>query len=149
MNDTTRKIIEIQLTDLKNRIIENHLRAGQKASGKTIESLQVKNEDENSIGLFGRSFISTLETGRKSGKVPYGFYSIILKWIEDKGINVENPKTMAYFTAKKIASEGTKLFRDGGRSDIYSNEIEKTIRSIETEIGRAAIESITNIKINK
>ena len=149
MKEATRKIIEIQLTDLKNRIIENHLRAGQKASGKTIESLQVKNEDENSIGLFGRNFFSTLETGRKAGNVPYNFHLIILQWIKDKGIQVENPETMAHFTAIKIAFEGTKLYREGGRSDIYSNEIEKTIRAIETEIGRAAIESITNIKINK
>ena len=149
MKQETRQIIEKHLTDLKNRIIENHIAAGQKASGKTAESLNIQNPDENSIGLFGRSYFAVLETGRKPGKVPKGFYSIILKWIEDKRINVEKPKTMAYFTAKKIASEGTKLFRDGGRSDIYSNEIEKTIRAIETEIGRAAIESITNIKLNK
>ena len=35
-------------------------------------------------------------------------YRDILKWIEKKGIATDNPKRMAYFTAKKITREGTK-----------------------------------------
>lgn len=148
MKQETRQIIEKHLTDLKNRIIENHLAAGQKASGKTAESLNIQNPDENSIGLFGRSYFAVLETGRKPGKVPKGFYSIILKWIEDKRINVEKPKTMAYFTARKIANDGTKLFRDGGRNDIFSAPVEQTKRTIESDIMKQAISEVTNIKIN-
>ena len=148
MKQETRQIIEKHLTDLKNRIIENHLAAGQKASGKTAESLNIQNTDENSIGLFGRSHFAVLETGRKGGKVPKGFYAIILKWIEDKRIDVEKPKTMAYFTAQKIAREGTKLFRDGGRNDIFSAPVEQAKRSIESDVMKQAISEVTNIKTN-
>jgi len=148
MKEQTRKIIESELNILKDKIIQSHLAAGQKASGKTIASLNIQQSDENSIGLFGKKYFSVLETGRKPGNVPKGFYKILLKWIEDKGITVEKPETLAYFTAQKIANEGTKLFRDGGRTDIFSPHILSTKNAIESAIGKLAIDEVTNIKIN-
>jgi len=62
--------------------------------------------------------------------VPRGFYQIIQKWVEDKGIHVDNPKSFAYLLARKIANEGTELYRRGGREDIYSHDIEETIKEI-------------------
>lgn len=127
------KIVYEELESLRKRIIENHIRAGQIASGKTANSMNIVMKD-NGGTLFGRKAFSTLENGRNGGKVPKGFYYIIKKWVEDKGIQVENPSTFAYFVSRKIAREGTALFRSGGRNDIYSNEIDIAIKNIQSKI---------------
>ena len=101
------------------------------ASGKTIASMQV-NIDGDTGELVGRPFFGTLETGAKPWKnaasmkkVPASFNAIIEQWIKDKGLNL-NSWAVSY----KIIHEGTKLYRQGGRADIYSNEIPKTIESV-------------------
>jgi len=137
-------ILKSELESLKNRIIQNHIAAGQKASGKTIKSLKV-DIDEDSGELSGRGFFAVLETGRKKGKVPKGFQAIILKWISDKGISVENPKSFAYLVARKIANEGTLLHRQGGRSDIFSNEIAKTIENVLSRLGEDQVKEILSL----
>jgi hypothetical protein len=129
MIQEAKNILQQELEDLKKRIIANHEHAGQVASGRTRASLRVETSDEGGV-LWGRSPFGTLETGRKPGKVPKGFYHIILQWVKDKGIKVDNPKTFSYFVSRKIAREGTELFRSGGRADIYSNEIPVTIENI-------------------
>lgn len=129
MKPEARKILADELNALKQRVIQNHLAAGQKASGKTIRAFEV-DVDDRSGALYGRAFIGTLETGRKAGRVPKNFRAIIEQWVKDKSITIDNPKSFAYFVAKKIATEGTKLHRSGGRDDIYSNEIPKSIEII-------------------
>lgn len=147
MNSEAQKVIQEELEDLKRRIIANHERAGQVASGRTRASLRVEASEDRGT-LWGKSPFGILETGRKPGKVPKGFYQIILQWVKDKKINVENPKTFAYFVSKKIANEGTALFRSGGRTDIYSNEIPVTIENIGKRIvGLIGIE-VENINLN-
>ena len=42
-------ILGEELESLRQRIIENHIRAGQKASGKTISSLRVDVKDNQGI----------------------------------------------------------------------------------------------------
>lgn len=140
-------IINEELLSLRQRIIDNHLRAGQKASGRTIQSLRVEATEDEGI-LFGRKAFGTLETGRRGGRVPAGFYHIILQWVKDKGIQVEKPKTFAYFVARKIAREGTSLYRRGGREDIYSSEIPKTVESIGKRIMGLLTTEVDNININ-
>lgn len=145
--EDAKKVISEELNSLRQKIIDNHLKAGQKASGRTIASLRVEVSDDGGT-LFGRKAFGTLETGRRGGKVPRGFYQIILQWMKDKGINVEKPKTFAYFVARKIAREGTKLYRQGGRADIYSNEIPKTEESIMERISVLLGAEIESININ-
>lgn len=132
---------------MRQRIIENHIRAGQKASGKTISSLRVYVND-NQGTLFGRQAFGVLETGRKPGKVPKGFYQTIQQWVKDKGIQVENPKSFAYLVARKIAREGTELHRQGGRADIYSPEIEKTTQEIMNRAFAVFKDDVTHINLN-
>lgn len=135
------------MENLRKKIIENHLRAGQKASGKTIASMRIEVDEQGGI-LFGRKAFGTLETGRKGGRVPKGFYHIILQWVKDKGIQVEKPKTFAYFVSRKIAREGTSLYRSGGRDDIYSNEIPKTTERILKRITGFLGADVESININ-
>ena len=145
--EDARKVVQEELESLKKRIIDNHLRAGQKASGRTIASMHVESSDDGGV-LFGRRAFGTLETGRRGGRVPKGFYHIILQWVRDKGIQVEKPKTFAYFVARKIAREGTSLFRQGGRDDIYSNEIPKTTESVLSRITGLLGASVEHINLN-
>lgn len=140
-------ILDEELESLRQRIIENHIRAGQKASGKTISSLRVYVND-NQGTLFGRQAFGVLETGRKPGKVPKGFYQTIQQWVKDKGIQVENPKSFAYLVARKIAREGTELHRQGERADIYSPEIEKTTQEIMNRAFAVFKDDVTHINLN-
>lgn len=138
------KILNEELDDLRKRIIRNHIAAGQKASGKTIKSIQVE-VGENYGQLTGRKFFGTLETGRKPGKVPANFKDIILKWMQDKGINPPDRESFAFFTANKIKIAGTLLYRMGGRSDIYSEEINKTIPKLVKRLGKDQVQEIKRL----
>jgi len=140
-------ILEYELNAFKQRVIENHIRAGQKASGRTISSLRVEITSDGGI-VWGRKPFATLETGRKGGKVPRGFYKIIYDWIIDKGLIFEKPKSVAYLIARKIAREGTQLHRDGGRDDIYSKEIERMTEIIMEKVFGIFERDVTHINLN-
>lgn len=148
LRDKVMELVSSELEALKQRIIENHRSAGQVASGRTIASLKVEVTEDGGI-LWGRSAFGTLETGRKRGKVPAGFWKIIRQWMDDKGIQVEKPDSFAYLVARKIAREGTQLFRNGGRSDIYSSEIKGTIERMSDKIGLLFGSEVEHINLNK
>lgn len=144
MRPELKQILNDELKDLQKRIIQNHIKAGQKASGKTIKSITVE-IGENYGQLTGRKFFGTLETGRKAGRVPAKFQDVILKWMQDKGINVPKPKSFAYLVARKIRLEGTLLYRTGGRSDIYSKEISITIERLTKRLGQDQVAEISRM----
>lgn len=141
------ELVASELEALKQRIIENHRSAGQVASGRTIASLKVEITEDGGV-LWGRSAFGTLETGRKGGKVPAGFWKIIRQWMDDKGIQVEKPDSFAYLVARKIAREGTQLFRNGGRSDIYSPEVKDTVERVSDGIGILFGSEVEHINLN-
>ena len=140
-------ILNEELDNLRQRIIENHVRAGQRASGRTIKSLHIVVDDNHGI-LFGRQAFSVLERGRAPGKVPKGFYKISRQWMMDKGIQVEKPKSFAYLVARKIAQEGTELYRKGKHEDIYSEDIEQTIQNIMNRIFGIFLKDIQHRNLN-
>lgn len=163
-DSTPRQILSEELEVLRKAIIEHHLRAGQKASGRTMESLRVEaNEDEGT--LWGRQAFGVLETGRKAGKVPMGFQATIRQWMKDKGIKVapipyktnrphkyteqeRGEMSLSYLIARKIRMEGTSLFRKGGRSDIYSQEVPLAVQRIEKRMLEMLNVEIDSIKLN-
>ena len=129
-----------ELSLLQQRIISNMYAAGEVASGRTIRSLHVI-EDANSAALVSSQQMpfGVLETGRRAGKVPYRFSEIIYQWMRDKGVHgtprgnatqEKADRSMAYAISRSIAMHGSSLFRRGGRRDIYSNEIPKTVSNI-------------------
>ena len=147
MRSDVKYILTTELTALKDKIIANHIKAGQKASGKTASSFKVVIVGDSAT-LFARKAIGTLETGRKGGKVPKGFYHIIKQWAIDKQLSVDNVSTFAYFVSKKIAESGTDLFRRGGRNDIYSKEIKTAVTIIKSKLTERFSKETINIKIN-
>lgn len=117
------KLIWQSLIDLRNAIIKNIQSTGSNASGKTIRSLVVEKE-VNNFTLVGRSYFGSIETGRRSGRpTPIG---VILEWINAKGIGGSEKENLsfAYAISKTHAKKGSSLHRKGGRTDIYTNEIE-------------------------
>lgn len=144
-------IVFEELEDLRKRIISNIDSSGRRASGRTSESMRT-DVSENRGVLFGRMAFGTLETGRKPGKVPVGFYQIIKQWVIDKGISFDSQSernSFAYLVSRKIAREGTQLYRRGADTDVYTAEIPETISRIKDRVGFLMRMEFESIKLNK
>jgi hypothetical protein len=109
------------------QIKKNLASTGTNATGSTSNSLrvEVKNEGFKQIlKIYGRPYFMTVETGRKATpdyKPSQQFVASIREWMQAK--NVEGS---AYGIAQDIHKKGSKLFRDGGRTDIVSNVVNET-----------------------
>ncbi|UBD77509.1 hypothetical protein K6V26_14745 [Parabacteroides goldsteinii] len=144
-------IVFEELEDLRKRIISNIDSSGRRASGRTSESMRT-DVSENRGVLFGRMAFGTLETGRKPGKVPAGFYQIIKQWVIDKGISFDSQSernSFAYLVSRKIAREGTQLYRRGADTDVYTAEVPETIERIKDRVGFLMRLEFESIKLNK
>lgn len=144
-------IIFEELEDLRKRIISNIDSTGRKASGRTSGSMHTDISENRGI-LFGRMAFGTLETGRKPGKVPAGFYRIIKQWVIDKGISFDSQSernSFAYLVSRKIVREGTQLYRRGADTDVYTAEIPETIERIKDRVGFLMRLEFESIKLNK
>lgn len=144
-------IIFEELEDLRKRIISNIDSTGRKASGRTSGSMHTDISENRGI-LFGRMAFGTLETGRKPGKVPAGFYRIIKQWVIDKGISFDSQSernSFAYLVSRKIAREGTQHYRRGADTDVYTAEIPETIERIKDRVGFLMRLEFESIKLNK
>lgn len=142
--------IEMMLTEVfeqaKRDIIANHERAGQVASGKTRDSLSVEVTSDTTSAtatMYGRKYFAALETGSQPWKKQYKhppkpFVETIAKWMVDKGIE----GVSAYLVARKIMREGSKLYRDGGRQDIFTPVMEDIEQRIDAELS-SIFETIT------
>ena len=146
-----RDILTRSLNEARERIKNNLAITGTNASGRTSESLEVVVEGSTGT-LFGRQAFGTVETGRKG--VPAGFRQIIYQWMQDKGVHADvsgrrsqysADMSMAYLIARKIANEGSRLYRDGGRDDIYSNVLPLTIEKVSDEITNIYLINIKSI----
>ena len=159
------QILTEELGTLKATIINNIRTTGEWASGKTAASMAVM--VSGSIGeLVGRKAFGTLETGRRGGRVPRNFHNIIYDWMQAKGVHAQpmpyktsrphkyseqerGDRTMAYFISRTIRREGTRLYRDGGRDDVYSRAIPVTIERINSRLSGIYVAAVTQqIKLN-
>jgi hypothetical protein len=119
---------------IRNDILREHVAQGQVASGKTIESFEYTVDNFKGV-LVANSYVGVLEYGRKPGKVPENFRGVILEWMQAKGIFQDKDNKaqgrIAYFISRKIAKEGTQLYKKGGNSGVLSKAInEKRINSL-------------------
>ena len=145
------------LTQAKDEIVANMAAKGVNASGRTARGFAVEEYEEGlrivlrhdetaqvecqprgmgSVEV-GTAPLSTLEIGREGGKVPKGFYYMIKQWTRDKGLQFATEserQTFSYFTAIKIAKEGTK--RRTNPIDVYSEPAMKAAAKIKETIGR-------------
>lgn len=129
LSQEIRQILLEELEDLRQRIIENMGRADQIVSGKTRDSLQVDVRELSGV-LTGRQAFATLENGsrpwsRPPKRTPKWFADLIGEWIDAKGLDLNQ-----WAVAHTIIHKGSKLYRTGGRADIYSPEIQTTMDRI-------------------
>lgn len=139
------------LSDWGNRVadrIKSNLdTTGTTASGRTKDSIEVVAID-GELTIYGRRFFEGVETGRPAGKIPYRFQDIIRQWMDDKNISDQfgqkewQKRNAAYLIAQKIKDSGTKLYRDGGRTSIYTDVINEELPKLEEEIRIKVVDSI-------
>lgn len=139
------------LDSIKDDIIREQEAQGRTASGKSVDEYRV--EANNSGGqLSGVSYVGTLETGRKAGKIPKGLRFTIREWIDNKGLfsgeSNSRKNSIAYLISRKIANEGTLLYRQGGNSGVISDSVtEERIKEFEgkllDEFANETVNSIT------
>jgi len=143
IDEEIRTILREELEALKERIDQNMTRAGQHATGKTRRSMEVKVQGLAGV-LTGRQAFASLETGsrpwsRRPKYVPRFFADIIGEWIEAKSLDLNK-----WAVARTLIDEGSVLRRSGGRSDIYSPEIQKTMDRIADRVAEQYEVLITN-----
>lgn len=137
------------------RIQANLESTGTNASGRTSDSLEYELTDTG-LMIVGRPYFQGVEQGRPGGKVPYRFQDIIRKWMAEKGIENQfgekewQKRNAAYMIANFIAENGTKLYREGGRTDIYSDVIDEELEKLGEQISIKVDEFVrTNINYGK
>lgn len=126
LSEEIRQILLEELEDLRRRITENMGKADQIVTGKTRDSMQVSIQGNAGV-LTGRQAFATLETGsrpwsKKPKRVPKFFADLIGEWIDAKGLDLNK-----WAVAHTIIHKGSKLYRSGGRADVYSPELQKTV----------------------
>ena len=132
-------ILREELEDLRKRIIENMDSAGQTVTGKTARSLRVEVTESggDTYGILtGRRAFATLERGsrpwsKRPKRVPRFFADIIGEWISNRGLD---GKLNKWAVAHTLIHSGSSLYRKGGRDDIYTPEIQKTLDNIGSRI---------------
>lgn len=133
LSEEIRQILLEELEELRKRITENMGKADQIVTGRTRDSMQVTVEGNAGV-LTGRRAFAALETGsrpwsRKPKRVPKFFADLIGEWIDKKGLDLNK-----WAVAHTIIHQGSKLYREGGRADIYSPELQPTIDRIGARI---------------
>lgn len=100
---------------------EEHEKAGQVASGKTLESFRFELIEENEVfkvQIIGANNVQWLDTGRGSGKLPANWHEIMTKWVQDKGISgqfrtQQQLNSFIYLVGRKTKNEGNLQHRTG------------------------------------
>lgn len=142
-----REMLTREMAALIEDIKKQSRAAGQVVTGRTLASLRANvSQDGRRAQLLGNIAAVTLETGRRGGGVPKNFHLILEEWSRRKGLQFATDtdrKRFAWLLARKIAREGTALFRAGGRRDIITRPSEFALERINRAllgVGRAAIQ---------
>lgn len=124
-----RDLLEKTMKNIKTGIEQNMRRKRRNASGRSVGSLRYTIDGDLHAQLEGSKSFIWMERGRKKGKIPTGFWRIILQWIEDKGISTtDDEHDAAYMIAQHIKTNGTGL--NGGFDDIYTSVCEDNVREL-------------------
>lgn len=119
------------LKTIRDRIAENIIDRGLNATGDTIRSMRIEVTGQGKGTLYGRQYFQSLEEGRPptDSKPSRAMISSLQRWIDARGID-----TTPWAVANSINKNGTRLWRDGGRKDIYTEAINKTIEEVKDEV---------------
>lgn len=153
------EILTRHLENVKAKIASQMDSLGRNASGRSVASLVV--EVNGAVGiLWGSKSFLPMEKGRRPGPVPCNFVAIIKQWIIDKGLTVTPIPTkrksrispherglnsFAGAVAYKIMKEGTKLYRDQGYNEIYTQAVNEELEALNQELVLFHAKSIAQI----
>jgi hypothetical protein len=165
LKERATQLLTERLQWLADQVRANHENAGQVASGKLrdyIHSIVEDQGDRISGYVEALSYIEAMEQGNapwepiptkqaKDGHtydyVPKWFADAIGQWMSDKGIQ-ETKERNRYAVAWKIIHDGTLLYRQGGRSDIYSEITKAVAEEIADELAAEVAIEIQTITLN-
>lgn len=116
------KAVEEEMQIIVDSIKSNIIAAGKQVTGTMADSLKLSVRQSGQIfnvDLNAAKYFPVLETGRRptpDKKPSREMIENIGDWAEAKGME----RGAAWGIATKINKEGTELFKQGGRKDIYS-----------------------------
>tara|TARA_R110002167_G_scaffold81296_2_gene222669 strand:+ start:4291 stop:4758 length:468 start_codon:yes stop_codon:yes gene_type:complete len=136
------QILSDEFEQIRFDLIKRYDELGMRASGDFEKSLEVK-QNKLSAELWGNHYIEQLVNGREPGKFPP--IAAIEKWIGDKGISAFDisVSSLAFLIARKIAREGTEIFKKGGTDLVDSVITPERIQGIIDKVGRFYINEFT------
>lgn len=140
-----------RMVQLRDEIREAIASKGLRASGRTQDSLRVY-VDGNWVILEGRAFFPALQYGSSNwtGKTGIScsyqqFKQIIYQWATDKALNLGQAKEFDKAVgaiAWSIMNNGTKVYRQGGRLDVYDTLINEALLDIGEQIQLVQAEAV-------
>lgn len=126
------EVIQDKGIDLINNIRVNLGSTGTNATVKTSQSLRIELKQEGtkySLTLYGRPFFMTVQTGRRptpDKKPSREMISNLMEWVDARGID----ESAVWAIATNINKRGTKLWRDGGRTDIVDPAVDTFVNDV-------------------
>lgn len=129
--------------NVKKDTVQDQLSKNIKASGKSAASLEIK-ADGNGGQLLGSAYFYQQIHGRRPGKMPP--VSDLLAWVKVKGIgsSEQQQKGIAWAISKKIANEGTDIFK-GKRAGLdWEIIINDNTKALMEALGENVMAEVTN-----
>lgn len=136
----SQRVLQEELTVTAQKIGENMKRNDQVVSGRTMRSLRVEATSNEGV-LYGAEHFDTLEKGisperSRLGSLPV-LYRKIDTWQQARGLGWR--KSESFMAARKQQIDGSVLHRLGGRDDVYSSEVDLTLKRISDKIGKGFV----------
>lgn len=143
IGDISAKIDKVLIDEMSTTMINignNLQRNDQFATGNTEDSLRVDAKDMKGT-IYGAAHFDTLEEGispqrSKSESFLYKYRGIFM-WSQAKGLMWT--KRRAFVTAEMQEEYGSKLFRDGGRTDVWTSEEQPLMESLKERVAELLI----------
>lgn len=121
-------IIETMNWIVDTILIPHFMELGLDATGEWRSSLKVRAENETGI-IRGRKYTEQLVYGRRPGAMPP--IAPLEKWVQAKlGLSGQQARLAAFAIAKKIAKEGTNIYKEGGTDLLEILETPETQQKI-------------------
>lgn len=144
---STKQILDELLAECVADIRRRFMASGKNVTGRTIASLESRTEQSGSGDLtgsiLGARYFGAMETGRgpyAGGPSSQGaFLQNLKQWCAIRGVPAEGLTEEQYlrfanFLRWRINKFGTKLYRDGGRKDIFTPPVEEFQRKLEERV---------------
>ena len=138
------QILNDEGIELGNNIRANIGAAGEWATGDTARSVRFEIKQEGTkykFQLLGRPYFMTVQTGRKptpNKKPSREMIANITRWVEARGIDLE----AVWAIAMTIQRRGTRLWLEGGRTDIVDPAVDEFINNVSMALSEAGADDL-------